>query len=139
MKKYLFLIAVLGFGFQALSQATGTQPQNGPIITFEKKSHDFGAIVQGDKVEETFKFTNTGTEPLIITNIQVTCGCTTPKGWPRDPIPPGGKGELTVGFNSAGKIGHQNKVVTVVSNASNSDGALISFTTDVLEKKEQPQ
>ena len=138
MKKFLFLIVVLGFAAQGFAQQ---QPaaQKGPIITFEKKTHDFGDIVQGDKVEETFKFANTGTEPLIITNVQVTCGCTVPKGWPRDPIMPGAKGEITIAFNSAGKMGKQNKVVTVVSNAANADGAQISFTTNVLEKKGQTQ
>jgi hypothetical protein len=52
---------------------------------------------------------------------------------------PGGKGELTIAFNSAGKMGKQNKVVTVVSNAVNAEGAQISFTTNVLEKKGQTQ
>jgi hypothetical protein len=137
MKKYLLLMVVLGFAAQAFAQQPAAQ--NGPVITFEKKTHDFGDMVQGDKVEETFKFANTGTEPLIITNVQVTCGCTTPKGWPRDPILPGGKGELTVAFNSAGKMGKQNKVVTVVSNAVNADGSQISFTANVLEKKVQTQ
>jgi hypothetical protein len=137
MKKYLLLIVVLAFAAEGFAQQAG--PQNGPVITFEKKTHDFGDIMQGDKVEETFKFANTGTEPLILTNVQVTCGCTTPKGWPRDPILPGGKGELTVAFNSAGKMGKQNKVVTIVSNAVNADGAQISFTTNVLEKKAQTQ
>jgi hypothetical protein len=137
MKKYLLLIVVLGFAAQGFAQQSAAQ--NGPVITFEKKTHDFGDIFQGDKVEETFEFANTGTEPLIITNVQVTCGCTTPKGWPRDPIMPGGKAELTVAFNSAGKMGKQNKVVTVVSNAVNADGAQISFTTNVLEKKGQTQ
>src|SRR5687767_5599836 len=107
MKKYLLFIVVFGFVAQGFAQQTTAQ--NGPVITFEKKTHDFGDIVQGDKVEETFKFTNTGTEPLIITNVQVTCGCTTPKGWPRDPIMPGGKAEITIAFNSAGKMGKQNK------------------------------
>ena len=137
MKKYFLMIVVLGFAAQGFAQQPANQA--GPVITFEKKSHDFGDIFQGDKVEETFKFANTGTEPLIITNVQVTCGCTVPKGWPRDPIMPGGKGELTIAFNSAGKMGKQNKVVTVVSNAVNSDGAQISFTTNVLEKKGQTQ
>lgn len=135
MKKYLLLIAVIGLGFQAFAQQAKA---TGPVITFEKKTHDFGDIAQGDKVEETFKFTNTGNEPLIITNVQVTCGCTTPKGWPRDPVAPGGKGEITVAFNSTGKIGKQNKTVTVISNASNADGGQITFSTNVLEKK-QPQ
>ncbi|MEJ7644488.1 MAG: DUF1573 domain-containing protein [Chryseolinea sp.] len=138
MKKYFFLLIVLGLGAEVFAQAT-TARATGPVITFEKKVHDFGDIVQGDKVEETFKFTNTGNEPLIITNVQVTCGCTTPKGWPRDPIAAGGTGELIIAFASAGKSGRQNKVVTIVSNAANADGALISFTANVLEKKVQPQ
>lgn len=133
------MIILLGLGLQGFAQVTSAVKPNGPVITFEKKTHEFGDIVQGDKVEETFKFTNTGNEPLIITNVQVTCGCTTPKGWPRDPIPPGGKAEVTIGFNSAGKMGRQNKVVTIVSNATNADGAQISFTANVLEKKVQPQ
>jgi hypothetical protein len=118
----------------AIAGLTYAQDTAGPAISWEKSSHDFGDIYQGDKVEYTYAFTNTGSEPLIITNVQVTCGCTTPKGWPRDPIPPGGKGEITVGFNSAGKIGKQNKVVTIVSNAAGT-GNTVSFTTNVLEKK----
>ena len=134
MKKYLFLVLVLGLGFSAFAQE---EKVDGPIITWEKKTHDFGDIYQGDKVEHTFYFTNTGNEPLIITNVQVSCGCTTPKGWPREPIPPGGKGELSVSFNSAGKMNKQNKPVTIVSNAANADGASISFTANILEKKPQ--
>lgn len=136
MKKYLFLIVfAMGIGAHAIGQ---TQPKvAGPVITFEKKTHDFGTIYQGDKVEQTYKFTNTGNEPLVITNVQVTCGCTTPKGWPREPVPPGAKGEITIGFNSAGKMGLQNKTVTIVSNAVNTDGSQISFTTNVLDKKPQ--
>lgn len=138
MRKYLFLMIVLGLASQAFSQAS-TEKKNGPIITFEKKTHDFGDIQQGDKVEHTFYFTNTGNEPLIITNVQVTCGCTTPKGWPREPIAPGGKGELTVSFNTAGKLGRQNKPVTIVSNAANADGNQIAFSANVLEKVSNPQ
>ncbi|MEO8473231.1 MAG: DUF1573 domain-containing protein [Chryseolinea sp.] len=138
MKKYFFLMIVLAFAAEGFAQAT-TAKANGPVITFEKKTHDFGDLAQGDKVEQVYKFTNTGTEPLIITNVQVTCGCTTPKGWPRDPIAAGGKGEIVIAFNSTGKIGRQNKVVTVVSNASNADGATISFVANVLEKKVDPQ
>lgn len=134
MKKYLLLVLVVGFALTAFGQQ---QEANGPVITWEKKTHDFGDIYQGDKVEHTFYFTNTGNEPLLITNVQVSCGCTTPKGWPRDPIPPGGKGELSVSFNSAGKMGKQNKPVTIISNAVNADGGSITFTTNVLEKKPQ--
>src|ERR671912_598771 len=114
MKKYLFLLVVLFIAGQSFAQDANKASSKGAVITFDKKTHDFGDMNQGDKVEETFKFTNTGNEPLIITNVQVTCGCTTPKGWPRDPIMPGQKGEITIGFNSAGKNGKQTKVVTIV-------------------------
>ena len=107
----------------------------GPKISWEVSTHDFGDIIQGDRVEKVFKFTNTGSEPLIITNVQVSCGCTLPKNWPRDPVVPGAKGELTVAFNSAGKFGKQNKVVTIVSNSVNKDGSQLVFSANVLEKK----
>lgn len=136
MRKYLFLVCVIALASTSFAQEKKAARQNGAVITWEKKTHDFGNIVQGDKVEHTYYFTNTGNEPLIITNVQVSCGCTTPK-WPRDPIPPGGQGELTVGFNSAGKMGMQNKPVTLVSNAVNPEANTISFTTTILEKKPQ--
>lgn len=129
MKKLFFALIVLGVAVQSNAQTSG------PVITWEKSVYDFGDVVQGDKVEHTFKFKNTGNEPLIITNVQVTCGCTTPKGWARDPIAAGQSGEITVAFNSLGKFGKQNKVVTVVSNAVNPEGAQISFLANVLEKK----
>jgi hypothetical protein len=132
----MFLLAVLFMTVHTYAQEAAKSAK-GPVITFEKKTHDFGDIYQGDKVQETYKFTNTGNEPLIITNVQVTCGCTAPK-WPRDPIMPGGKGEITIAFNSAGKSGKQSKTVTIVSNAANTDGGQISFTTNIVDKKANP-
>ncbi len=129
MKKLFFVFAMVTVAISVNAQ------NSGPVITWEKNVFDFGDIVQGDKVEHTFKFKNTGKEPLIITNVQVTCGCTTPKGWDRDPIAPGQSAEITVAFNSLGKYGKQNKVVTVISNAVNQEGGQISFYANVLEKK----
>ncbi|NJN41218.1 MAG: DUF1573 domain-containing protein [Flammeovirgaceae bacterium] len=128
-------------GFLSLSvvsffaSAQQTESVQGPKISWESSTHDFGDINQGDRVEKTFTFTNTGNEPLIITNVQVSCGCTLPKNWPRDPVSPGNKGELTVAFNSAGKFGKQNKVVTIVSNSVNKDGSQLLFSANVIEKK----
>jgi len=109
--------------------------QAGPVLQWEKSSFDFGDIHQGEKVEHTFYFTNTGNEPLIITNVTTQCGCTTPKGWPRDPVIPGGKGEITIAFNSATKIGRQNKVATIISNAVNTKSNQLLLSGNVLEKK----
>ncbi|MFZ6001541.1 MAG: DUF1573 domain-containing protein [Bacteroidota bacterium] len=133
--RYIFLVAiglVLSIGVKAQ-----TAQASGALITWEASSHDFGDITQGDKVEFTFKFSNNGTEPLIITNVTTQCGCTTPKGWPRDPVLPGGSGEITLAFNSTGKFGRQNKVATVVSNAANKDGGQLVLSGNVLERKPQ--
>lgn len=137
MKKFLIVFVMVGLAAQGFAQqAKSTAAKvSGPIFMLEKSTHDFGDIYQGDKVEQIFKFTNTGNEPLIITNIQVTCGCTAPE-WPRNPIAPGGKGEIKVAFNSVGKMGHQSKTVTVVSNAANEENT-ISFVTNILDKKPQ--
>ena len=89
----------------------------GPVITFEADSKDFGDIKQGDKVENVFKLTNTGNEPLIISNVAATCGCTVPS-WPKEPEAPGKTAEIKVSFNSAGKMGKQNSVVRIYSNAT---------------------
>jgi len=128
------LIASFLFSCFHLSIAQNTK-LSGAIISWEKSTHDFGDIFQGDKVEHTFHFANTGNKPLVITNVEVTCGCTTPKGWPRDPIAPGEEGELTVAFNSTGKIGKQNKVITVTSNALGTSNQVM-FSATVLERKE---
>lgn len=137
MRKYLFIICVLAVALPSFAQDKKAAQKDGAVITWEKKTHDFGEIFQGDKVEHTYYFTNTGNEPLIITNVQVSCGCTTPKGWPRDPIPPGAGGEIIVSFNSAGKMGMQHKPVTLVTNAVNKEANQISFTTNILDKKPQ--
>lgn len=119
----------------AFISSSAMAQSNGPVIAWEKPAYDFGDVVQGEKVEHTFKFKNTGNEPLVITNVQVTCGCTTPKGWERDPILPGESSELTISFNSSGKYGRQEKVITVVSNAVNPEGAQVLFSANVVDKK----
>ncbi len=93
----------------------------GPItsIEFTDTEHDFGTIMEGEKVNRTFKFTNTGQEPLIISNAKATCGCTVPS-WPRDPIAPGESSEIEVQFDSKnkGKVGGQiqSKRITITAN-----------------------
>ena len=138
MKKYAFLAVLVLFVSAAFAQEAKPQAPvikaDGPVLSLDKTTHDFGDIFQGDVVETTFKFTNTGNQPLMITNIQPTCGCTTPQ-WPRDPIMPGGKGEIKVGFNSAGKMNKQIKTLPIVSNSVTD--ASITFTTNVLDKKPQ--
>ncbi len=87
-----------------------------PVLELEADAYDFGKIKEGEKVEHEFKFTNTGASPLIISNVQASCGCTTPE-YSKNPIAPGEKGMVKVVFNSSGQPGKQHKIVTVTSNA----------------------
>lgn len=136
MKKLAAFILGTFMGFGAWAQDdTTSDPVSGPMISFGEKTFDFGDITQGDKVEHVFTFENTGTEPLIITNVQTTCGCTAPE-WPRDPVIPGQKSSIKVVFNSTGKMGRQNKVITVQSNAVSPNNQ-VSIVTNVLPKKEE--
>ncbi len=70
---------------------------------------------EGEVVEHTYTFTNTGKAPLIIRGARSTCGCTVPE-WPEEPIPPGQSGKIEVKFNTAGKKNQQTKPVTITAN-----------------------
>lgn len=126
-----FLMSVLMFAQEAV-----TESKTGAKIEFEDKSKDFGDIFQGDKVTHVFNFKNTGTEPLILSNVITSCGCTATE-WPREPIAPGASGEINATFNSSGKMGQQNKVITVVSN-STEGSARVSIISNVLPPKTTP-
>ncbi len=84
-------------------------------IEFDKTVVDFGDITQGDEVKDVVKFTNTGTEPLIISSAKGSCGCTVPE-WPKAPVAPGETGEIKIQFSSKGKKGKQTKTVTIQAN-----------------------
>ena len=86
-------------------------------MTFEATEFDFGIVQDGEKVAHTYSFTNTGNEPLILSDAKGSCGCTVPK-WPREPIAPGATSEITVEFNSKNKKGKRNQKVTITANTS---------------------
>ena len=128
MNKLFFFLFLLFTGITAFAQS-------GPVLVWDKASHDFGEISEGTQVTHTFKFTNKGNEPLILTRVQPSCGCTVPNNWPKDPIMPGGSGEISVSFNSIGRVGANTKVVQVFSNASNEGAKQFSFTAKVVAKQ----
>lgn len=137
MNRLTFILLFVAAGFAASGQSVennNTPKLTGAFITWDKATHDFGDINQGEKIEHTFRFTNIGNEPLVITNVSTQCGCTVPKGWPRDPIQPGSTGEITISFDSTGKFGRQNKVATIISNAVNTDGAQLLLSGNVTGK-----
>ena len=117
MKKIL-LFVVLAAAFSATTlkaQVTPNIDPSAPVITFKVDTMNFGTVTQGTVVEREFVFKNTGKTPLLITETKVTCGCTTPD-YPKEPIAPGKTGIIHVKFNSAGKMGAQDKTITIVSN-----------------------
>lgn len=85
-------------------------------IAFDQTTIPFGLIEQGEVVNRSFNFRNTGSAPLQIIGADVTCGCTYP-AYPFDPIEPGKTGKIDVTFNSKGKFGEQKPVVTLRTNA----------------------
>ncbi len=86
-----------------------------PVMTFEKMTHDFGKVMQGEKLSYSFKFTNTGKSNLIIEETNSSCGCTTSTP-PKAPIRPGESGEIKVSFNSANKEGPVTNSVVISAN-----------------------
>jgi hypothetical protein len=107
------LSGVVNNPMTADSQTDGSKM---PAISFERTDFDFGRLYDGERVKCSFKFTNTGSSDLIITNAKGSCGCTVPE-YPKNPIPPGKGGTITVEFNSSGRKGQQNKSITVSTNA----------------------
>lgn len=121
MKRFLIILVLFASASALLAQAQ--QPEkvednlNAPEITFEKLVHDYGTVAFGGDGVCTFKFTNTGKEPLILQQPQSSCGCTVPT-WPKEPILPGASDEIKVTYNTK-KAGPINKTVTIRSNAKN--------------------
>lgn len=113
--KNIFSAIILSLGFIAFTSAQ--EIPNGPSISLDKTTHDYGVITQGSNGACVFTVTNTGTEPLIISRCKGSCGCTVPK-CDKDPIMPGATSDISVKYDTK-RIGPINKSVTITSNASN--------------------
>jgi len=97
-------------GIDAINEVLGEG-----VINFETRTHDFGDMKQGETATYVFKYTNSKFEPLIITDVKTSCGCTAPT-WSRAPLMQGKSGELKIVFDSAGKSKGFYKEIYVISN-----------------------
>jgi hypothetical protein len=127
MKKLMFLAAIMMVAIIGKSQNAQVKEQLA-VFEWASTNFDFGKIKQGVPVTHEFKFTNKGKAPLIITNVQASCGCTSP-GWTREAVPPGGEGYVKATFNAANP-GIFNKTVTVTANIE-SGFVTLSFKGEV--------
>ncbi len=114
MRFLLIAGALLAASFSVQAQGT---------LKFDSETHDFKNVSEGQLAAHEFTFTNTGTAPVVISNVQASCGCTTPE-WTKTPVLPGKTGIVKAVYNSAGRPGQFNKTVTVTSNATNSNVTL---------------
>lgn len=100
-------------------QSTDTlanETAKGGKIEFEESVFDFGEVKEGEVIDHVYTYTNTGTVPVILSQVSASCGCTTPS-YTQTPVLPGKSGEVKVSFDSNGQVGKQQKIVTIVSNA----------------------
>jgi hypothetical protein len=142
MKKLLLLpLFVLGSMTVSKAQApvtSGLETKNGPVMTFDVLEYNYGTIKQGESVTHEFRFKNTGKEPLIINNAVGSCGCTVPD-YPKEPIKPNGSGVIKVTFNSAGKMGAQDKTVTLTYDTDKTVVLHIKGTVEAATATPAPQ
>ncbi|HOY31240.1 MAG TPA: DUF1573 domain-containing protein [Bacteroidales bacterium] len=142
MKKVLLLslISIILLSFNTLAQ---NAQKKGPGIKFEALEYDYGTIYQGADGGCEFKFKNTGDEPLILSSVRSSCGCTVPN-WPKDPILPGQNGTIKVTYDTK-RIGTISKQISVVSNASEPNltlsikGTVLQKPNEILPEKQVNQ
>jgi hypothetical protein len=122
MKLIFVLLFTVSLSQLAVSQTTApivspnstTQPVD--VVLMKEMEHDFGKIPQGKPVTTEFYFTNTGKTPLVLDNVQASCGCTTPE-WSKEPVAAGATSRITVGYNAASE-GAFTKMITIQYNGS---------------------
>lgn len=106
-----------------------------PKFRWNEQVHDFGVVIQGEKVAYTYNFTNVGKSNLIISSVHASCGCTVPK-YDTDPIAPGKTGKIEVVFDSSDRNGMQNKTLTVLANTQPNTVEL-HFSAEVVEPEKK--
>jgi hypothetical protein len=116
MKKMLFLVCFAAFGLATQAQTTTntTTAKPAEVLQLKESSYNFGKIQQGRPVTHNFEIVNISSAPLMLENVQASCGCTTPE-WTKEPIQPGASTTIKVGYNAAAE-GDFNKTITITYN-----------------------
>ncbi|RMG61851.1 MAG: DUF1573 domain-containing protein [Bacteroidetes bacterium] len=99
-------------------------------VTWAEEEYNYGTVASGTKVTHRFKFTNTGSEPLTLTRVKASCGCTTPS-YSTEAVAPGEEGFIDVAFNTTGKSGRQTKTISVTGNFEDNITKVLRITGEV--------
>ena len=132
MKKVIYLLGIMLLMAGAAKSQDKETVQMGPEIEFEKLVHDYGDVPYNGNGECEFRFTNTGTEPLLVQKPKSSCGCTIPS-WPNEPILPGESDVIKVTYRT-NRAGNINKTVTVTSNAVKNSTVVLRIKGRVLDQ-----
>jgi len=135
MKKTTFkliIVALCSLYFSNAEAQDSTTPHKA-IITFENSIHDYDTIVQGANGDCIFRFTNTGDAPLLISDVNASCGCTKPR-WDKKPVLPGKSGVIHVTYNTM-LTGHFRKTLVVRTNAANGNNQVLRIKGFVRKRK----
>jgi hypothetical protein len=139
MKKLLLLLLLLPALVVAQSPPSNQNDvvriDPSPVFQFNEESWDFGTIQQGIPVTHTFEFINSGKQPMVISQVTASCGCTTPV-WTKEAVNENGKGMVAVTYNSA-REGSFVKTVTILSNAG--EPKYLTVKGNVVPKKNIPR
>ena len=125
------------FTFAQNTEEVNAEEKSGPVLTLESNVIDYGTVERNSEPLRKVSFTNTGNEPLIISNCRGSCGCTVPE-WPKQPIMPGEAGEIKVKFNSSNKPNMQKKQVTLLTNTEQGK-EILKITAEVTPKPKVQQ
>ncbi len=128
MKKMILSMSLALISVFAQAQVKGAE------IKADKEVHDYGTVQQNEPADCHFTITNTGTEPLIISDAKGSCQCTVPE-WPKEPIAPGDSKKIKVKYNS-NRVGPINKSVTITSNAENTPVLVLRIKGNVEAKED---
>jgi Protein of unknown function (DUF1573) len=145
LSRILLLFLVLGFVMacsnnqkkEAENKVTSQKDSknnkgNSPVMDFKGKDMvNLGKLKEGEKITHVYEFENTGKAPLLISYANASCGCTVPS-WPKEEIPVGGKGAITVEFNSKNKAGKLLKKVSIYANTV-PEYNTVAFNVEVIE------
>lgn len=147
MKKIIFALALGVISLQSCKKEQNTETMVDEVSTTEEiqqtptapltslalssNNHNFGDVKKGESVEHIYEVTNTGDNPLIISEVKPACGCTAPE-YTKEPIMPGQKGKITLKFDSTNFEGMQHKQAQVFANVETSP-ILLTFTANVVQ------